>query len=365
MIIRYLVLSAFLFTTQIVTAQIDVTANSLKSWLEVTQIRQIDTTGTVKVDLKTPGENRVWDFTNVPQRDFSLSQTLKKAGDTPFASEFPGANYALESMDVNNNDIGTIYNYLLIDNEKVKEFGTAIEMDGELFQKRANEEVTPLPIKYGATWETNSSDTLTSSPLGANITNTVRKNTVDAWGTMKLPAGEFECLRWRIEATTQIVVVVGDVSMVTGSFSYIEYIWISENSLLLATVNSKDDEKDLNFTDPQEVEWLVDVQGATSVENDLAATPENFELYQNHPNPFNPETSIRFTLPQESFVELQIFNMLGSPVRTLVSQALKAGEHRLTWNGLNEQGNVLPAGVYFYQLRAGNFTQTRKMTLVK
>lgn len=88
--------------------------------------------------------------------------------------------------------------------------------------------------------------------------------------------------------------------------------------------------------------------------------PEKFELLQNHPNPFNPQTEISFTLPAKSPVTLGIYDLLGRKVITLVDQELPAGEHRVKWNATN-----FSAGIYFYQLQSGNFIQSRKMILLK
>ncbi len=94
--------------------------------------------------------------------------------------------------------------------------------------------------------------------------------------------------------------------------------------------------------------------------------PDNFELAQNFPNPFNPETSIRFFLPQSQTVRLEIYNMLGQTVKTLTEPAiLSAGWHEVKWNGTNHLGETVANGLYLYRLSAGQFSQTRKMILLK
>ncbi|HVP37070.1 MAG TPA: cohesin domain-containing protein [Terriglobales bacterium] len=93
--------------------------------------------------------------------------------------------------------------------------------------------------------------------------------------------------------------------------------------------------------------------------------PERFGLSQNYPNPFNPETNISFSLPQESQVNLKIYNIKGQLVKVLADAKLSAGVHSLIWNGKDESGNDVSSGIYFYKLNAGVFSETRKMVKVK
>ncbi len=93
--------------------------------------------------------------------------------------------------------------------------------------------------------------------------------------------------------------------------------------------------------------------------------PNSFTLFQNQPNPFNPETQISYLLPTECRVELVIYNVLGRMVRKLVDEHQSAGMHTLTWNGRSDDGTQLSSGIYFYRLKAKNFDQTKKMVLMK
>jgi hypothetical protein len=95
------------------------------------------------------------------------------------------------------------------------------------------------------------------------------------------------------------------------------------------------------------------------------ALPKVAALHQNFPNPFNPSTEIRFDIPNAREVQLRVFNQLGQTVRTLVDSRMKAGTYRIKWDGKTEAGNSISSGVYFYSLEAGEFSQIRKMTLVK
>lgn len=98
----------------------------------------------------------------------------------------------------------------------------------------------------------------------------------------------------------------------------------------------------------------------TTVEPSIKeSTPRVFQLQQNFPNPFNPSTTIRFSLPQSSFVTLRIYNMLGQLVTTLVDAIRTSGHHQVDWSP------KLPSGVYFYRIEAGSFVESKKLVLLK
>lgn len=98
----------------------------------------------------------------------------------------------------------------------------------------------------------------------------------------------------------------------------------------------------------------------TGIEQSNSNIPDKFFLAQNYPNPFNPETIISFTIPKNSFVSLKIFNILGRETEKLVNEVLKPGFYNYKWNGQN-----VPSGIYYYKIVTDNFSETRKMILVK
>ncbi len=93
--------------------------------------------------------------------------------------------------------------------------------------------------------------------------------------------------------------------------------------------------------------------------------PSSFQLYQNFPNPFNPETQISFDLPQAGRVELRIYNSLGQLVRTLTARDYAAGRHTVTWDARDDAGQGLASGLYIYRIKAGDFQAQRKLVLLK
>jgi len=93
--------------------------------------------------------------------------------------------------------------------------------------------------------------------------------------------------------------------------------------------------------------------------------PNKFALHQNYPNPFNPTTTIRYDLKNNTEVSLEIFNLLGQKIRTLVSGLQEAGYREIGWDGRNDSGIGVASGIYIYRIDAGDFIQTRKMVLMK
>jgi hypothetical protein len=114
------------------------------------------------------------------------------------------------------------------------------------------------------------------------------------------------------------------------------------------------------------LEWLEDYVDTAAVEVGVSnedfeeELPEEFQLSQNYPNPFNPNTQISFTIPASSEVTLNVYDITGRLIQTLVDGRKSAGSHVVNFNASN-----LSTGIYIYELRAGMFRQVKKMTLIK
>jgi len=89
-------------------------------------------------------------------------------------------------------------------------------------------------------------------------------------------------------------------------------------------------------------------------------TPREFALNQNYPNPFNPTTNIQYDIPNDVFVNIKVYDMLGREVAELVNEVKNAGRYIVGFNGSN-----LASGIYYYKIKAGSFEQTRRMVLIK
>jgi hypothetical protein len=94
-------------------------------------------------------------------------------------------------------------------------------------------------------------------------------------------------------------------------------------------------------------------------------TPDRFALHQNYPNPFNPTTQIRYDLPESEFVSINIYDVMGRKIKSLININQEAGYRSITWNATNDLGQPVSAGMYIYTIQAGEFRQTKKMVLLK
>ena len=93
--------------------------------------------------------------------------------------------------------------------------------------------------------------------------------------------------------------------------------------------------------------------------------PTDYKLFNNYPNPFNPETTIKFRIQKLSFVTIKIYNILGEEVKTLVSDNIQSGTYSTKWDGKNKYGQQVSSGVYLYHLQAGDFSAVKKMLFIK
>ena len=128
-------------------------------------------------------------------------------------------------------------------------------------------------------------------------------------------------------------------------------------------------------TGPDHMNWVYvgfagediefDYDDEMEINDDAQNIPNNFELTQNYPNPFNPSTSINFTVPSLSDVNISVYDINGRLVNTLINNTLAAGTYDVVWNGNDMTGNSVSAGIYIYNLTSGETSITNKMILVK
>jgi hypothetical protein len=112
-------------------------------------------------------------------------------------------------------------------------------------------------------------------------------------------------------------------------------------------------------------EVILSDQTSVGIEDTKGEVVTSYRLEQNYPNPFNPSTSIQYYIPSSSEVKIEVYNLLGSKITSLFEGKQSAGNHTVTWNGTDRYGNPVASGIYFYKLSTPNFSETKKMMLMK
>ena len=345
-------------------AQIEVTATDFLNLRGQSQILETDTTGSVTVNVGSAGGNQVWDFRNLSLQTESVDQAFLAPQNTPYGAQFPQSNFVQSTTDPADSGF-VFYIYWQVTTDSLKVVGGVVAAPDTAFFGFGTEEVAPLPVRLGSTWVSAEADTFGAPEFGFTITSSMTTNTVDAWGTVRLPVGDFECLRVRGDDVTITNLVIGGVVFFSDTTETISYAWISKNDVLVAEVSSQDGETNPNFTDAASFSRLASRTTGVAQRSSDDQMPPSFRLAQNYPNPFNPETRIAFEMAREGHVELGIYNLMGEKVKTLFSGSVHSGTHHATWDGKDEAGRNLPSGVYFYELKSGSFRQARRMVLVR
>ncbi len=348
-----------------VSAQITITSADLLGQICSTQIVLEDQRFNIPVNLGLPGANQVWDFRNQVIGDslFSVNEFLSP-DETVSAGSFPQANLVQKITDrdtpgfevFNFYSITPAYFINLGDSSKFSMMGFDTSM--VFFQ---SDTTAPLPIAFGNEWLTAERDTTGFFPLSATISIDTTLNRIDGWGTVRLPLGDFECLRLRQNVQVINQTIINGTLFSTSIDSFIQYNWIAKDIYLVARAQSRNGDTDPNFTIAQGFGRLdsLKMSPPTGVVKN-SELPSDFVLFQNYPNPFNPSTTIQFALPQPGKVSLRIYNLLGREVALLVDDKLPAGIHRVVFDAKG-----LSSGLYFYRLQAGDFSQVQRLTLLK
>ena len=159
-----------------------------------------------------------------------------------------------------------------------------------------------------------------------------------------------------------------DTNAISFDLSYMDIIEdISENNVTTAslewTVYVTDS---IDTIEADNAPFTIEIDGTNALRTYLEGLlPDEFALHQNYPNPFNPITTLRYDLPENSYVNVTVYDMLGRKVKTLINQTQDAGYKSVIWDGTNDYGKPVSAGIYLYQIQTGGYTSTKKMVLLK
>jgi hypothetical protein len=231
-----------------------------------------------------------------------------------------------------------------------------------------------------------------SSPESPSLQDTVALVTGTSW--LSLDAGhayvhDFDTLRIydisNLTDVTQVSTVFTGGSWDGDAFREGDYVYVNieEGGIKVFDVTDITAPVEVASIDPLNVARAITVRdgyayvaeksgGFSVYNNDLvlstdntAELPTEFMLAQNYPNPFNPSTTISYTIAQNTHVKLEIVNLVGNTVRTLLNTRVPSGNHSIVWNGRTNDGKLATSGIYVYKISVGEITQSRKMMFLK
>ena len=330
-------------------AQITITGNDVLNIFAVgnsTTIHQ-DTLQSM-VDIGSPGGGNNWDFTGLQTVLMSDIMSVDVIS-TPYANMFPGADFCVHDTFNFQGFIGDRYTYSSVDGF-VDNMGGAFLVSAlpgfpVFFENDPDRHNLQNPTTYNSQWMQTYTSTTTISGLPPTVVSVSLNAIVDAYGTMTLPGGSsHSALRLRRE------------TLINGLTS-VSYSFVSLSGAQVSVVAADANPPNSGIITAESTSYNVAI--ITSIEN-IGGLPQNFDLTQNYPNPFNPSTKIEYSIPEETFVQLKVYDILGNEVATLVNQEQSAGSYRADFSGSN-----LSSGLYIAKLQAGNYSKTIKMTLMK
>ena len=300
-----------------------------------------------------------WNFSFLtPNPALDIVSTVVVPNSTPYIDDFPGANITVHALvDVGGGATADFYTYLSV-NGSFNFHGSVAEIDTILVTTTSNpsEPLGVSPFTFGSTINYNGEETTVTEingvPIFTSITTIISSSVVDAYGPMTLPGGRVvDALRIKED----------EINIIQGPFPiysrHISYTFVAKDGSQVNVPSDTTQSETGVINNTASVSWNDALVTSVRVEETI---PKNFSLRQNYPNPFNPSTSIEYTIPSESFVELKVYDVLGNEVAFLVNEQQQAGVYRADFTA-----NNLPSGMYFARLIANEFTQVVKMTLVK
>ena len=299
------------------------------------------------------GGPMLWDFTN---RTFGggYSLTVVSRNSAPYIDSFPNANVVLQTINGNDTSWTMLQSHpsLFVRRGIVSRgsFGLIIT----IYRNIANDWV--FPVDYANQWTAYRHWTQYSIHTHTDILDTTY-NSVDAWGSVQYRGNSLQCLRvmaherftYNTYDSSNTLINSSSADLYTANF-------ISAGFNTPVTVSKFVQSNYVTYSSYASGDFL---NGPGAV-NEPGTLPSKFSIAQNYPNPFNPTTTIQYDLPGPSNVSLEIFDLLGQRVEILVDENQQAGRHTVSWNA-----NDKPSGMYFYKINAGDFTETKKMVLVK
>jgi hypothetical protein len=297
--------------------------------------------GNTPVQIPSGGPNQVW---SEPAHSFgyNFATSFENPAGTPFDTAFISATHCV-------NTSGN-YAYLQLANNEFRQLGAGSGIN--VLHYNPTSLIMPVPLTYPHDpWTRVFQYSLQIIP---GFKSTVRDSsiiTLDGWGTLTTQYGTFQVLRtlerhWITESLNGIV---------TANKKSTSYVWFDDRGVTILSYTNNSDSINFKTASIVEAEFI-----ATSTELESNQIASEFSLSQNYPNPFNPSTKISWQSPVSSHQTLKIYDVLSNEVATLVDEYREAGVYEVEFDA-----SQLSSGIYFYQLQAGGFVETKKMILLR
>jgi hypothetical protein len=317
-----------------------------------TAARYADTTG---IEHGEPGANQVWNFSNLTVNGVTFIEYFVTPSSTPYYGLFPNSNLA--SIQIFSGL--SSHHYFRVSDTAFLQLGwidppvTAIF--GNPFVRNH------YPVYFGSQYISSYNFIITSGNRTEHIWGS-KTETCDGFGTIILPSGTYNNTL-RIKTTDDEADTIKTGGVVTNIYHNLttNYFWCVQGYKFPVFVISY---AFYQNTYNKNVSYCL-TNEPVGIKQVSASIPNNFCLFQNFPNPFNPSTKIKFQVNEPGHVNLKVFDIMGKEVAELVNEKLQPGEYEVPFNaGLKDNYN-LSSGIYYYTLETEKYKETKKMILLK
>ena len=287
-------------------------------------------------------------FTSAPESDHTFTIEIGSSTDgSDFTAGGPDAT-------INGNGSATVFTYT------TDASGFTVTTGNYLALRITNNSSSSYDVQTGGAWS------YCSSPLNS----TDYSLPVELTSFTATPGNGIITLNWLTESEIENL----GFNIYRSTNTNLEFIIL--NAELIPGAGSSSEKHEYSYVDHDVKSGItywykledVDYKGKTELHGAISAAvlgPKEFCLHPNYPNPFNPVTTISYDLPQDVYVELTVYNMLGEKVTTLVKGNQPAGYYNVEWDGRNSQGRIVSSGMYFLRISAGSYCKTNKMVFVR
>ena len=348
-----LILAAVLFTSAVAQITINNNFQPVPGTVIESRIDTLADSAFYSSMVSGTGGPMVWNFSGRTYAGAHLL-TVLSPGSTPSIDSFPDANLVLQS--ITGSDTGWVI-YRSDPNVFAREgIVEHAPSGGFIHVYRNNAPDYVFPISYNNQWICYHHWTQYGSHTHTDVLDTVYV-TANAWGTAQYRTNSVACLRLMNDER-----LTDNTYDSTGHliYSYVSEIFsanfISAGFNILASVSKSGQPPFVTYSSSASADFV----GGISDVRDNGTLPDKFEISQNYPNPFNPTTTIQYDLPIASNVAIDIYDILGNKVETLINSEQQPGHHEVVWDARDEA-----SGIYFYKIQAGSFVESKRMTLLK